>query len=278
MNISYREIKPSVQLQDYIDCYWVQSFGGKTGDQSPAQRCLPLGMLEILVLVDDGCCEVSVNNEWQKLPHIFLAGVYQDPVLWRCTGNARKFGIRLKPETFHLLFNIPAATMFSDFTPLENIIGYAANEFAEKLTGVQQLHELVAITETFLGSYLCGRSMENNYIMEAAKLIRSAKGDISVEQVSDSVYVSMRQLQRSFRNTIGTSPKTYGRIIRFRNTFRAIRQLDRAGGWAGLSYTMGYADQAHLIREFKTFSGVIPQVMLTSGAQIHGLGEPGSLI
>lgn len=273
MNITYQEIKPSAALQPYVDAYWLQSFNGAPNEISPDQFCIPFGTAEIIVTLDDGICEINANGQWYMLPNIFICGMYQDTVIWRAGGNTRKFGIRLKPETFPMLFKASSAVLYSDYTLLENIIGNEANLLAERLVEAPDLSAIIRHTEAFLLARVNKHKQAHNYTIEAAKLIRSARGDISVEELSKSVYVSVRQLQRSFQREIGISPKTYQRIIRFRNAYRDMQQLQQTGGWAGLSYGLGYADQAHFIREFKAFSGFIPSALLSNKTHIHALAE-----
>ena len=111
---------------------------------------------------------------------------------------------------------------------------------------------------------------DRDYTIEAVKLIRSTRGNISMDDVCRQVYVSPRQLQRSFRTTLGTGPKTYMRIIRFRNAFNQIQRLEQHGGWAGLSYELGYSDQAHFIRDFKEFTGTVPSLLKNKQVTYHG--------
>lgn len=270
MNIVYEEIKPSAGLQPYVDSYWQQTFSDTNGQVSPEQRCVPFGMTELIVHLDDNHCEVCMNGVWSKLPKIFLAGIYRDAVLWRSPGNTRKFGIRLKPETFHMLFKAPASKLFSDYTSFDNLEVKDALPLAEKLGTAKTLHEAAAIAEQYLMQRLRQYSLENNYLIEAVRIIRQNRGDISIEELSRSVSVSPRQLQRTFKDQFGTSPKTYLRIIRFSNAYKDMFTLQETEGWAGLSYYLGYSDQAHFIREFKEFSGTMPKVMLLNEGQIFG--------
>jgi AraC-like DNA-binding protein len=91
-------------------------------------------------------------------------------------------------------------------------------------------------------------------------LLRGARGTVGVREVAAALGVGQRRLQRAFDRSVGLSPKVLGRVLRFR---QAIRQLDASGdrrpvSWAALAVAAGYADQAHLIREFKTLAGVTP--------------------
>lgn len=69
--------------------------------------------------------------------------------------------------------------------------------------------------------------------------------------------MSLRQLQRLFREYVGVSPKWV--IQRYRLLDAAERVA--AGttiDWADLSLDLGYADQAHFIRDFKKLVGRSP--------------------
>jgi AraC-like DNA-binding protein len=60
-----------------------------------------------------------------------------------------------------------------------------------------------------------------------------------------------------FRRTFGMPPKTFARVLRFDAAVRRLRS-GRVTGWADLAASCGYADQAHLAREFRALSGSPP--------------------
>ena len=68
---------------------------------------------------------------------------------------------------------------------------------------------------------------------------------------------SVRDVQRLFAAMVGITPKWM--IQRYR-LHEAIAQLERAGShdWADLAALLGYADQAHFIRDFRTVVGCTP--------------------
>jgi len=273
MKITYQEFKPSAALQLYVDAYWLLSFEGASGEYSPDQYCIPIGMAEIVITIDDGEYDINAGGNWFPLPDMLMCGVYNDKVAWRANGTTRKFGIRLKPETLHMLFHAPSSLLYTDYTDLENIVGKNAKLFVEQLAEASDTQILISRTEAFLKMQLNRHKQEHNPLIEAVRLIRSSKGSISVDTICRSVYVSPRQLQRSFQKEMGLTPKAYQRLIRFRNVYRDMQSLHTAGGWAGLSYNLGYADQAHLIRDFKAFTGFVPTELLSRKSHVYGLAE-----
>ncbi|MDF2191455.1 helix-turn-helix transcriptional regulator [Paraflavitalea sp. CAU 1676] len=267
MIISYKEFLPSVALQPYVENYWYQVFDGDAAEDSPAQVCLPLGMVQIIIHVYQQDCRVLVDGNWQKLPDAFFVGIYKDAVTWRTKGCSVCFGVNLKPEIFARLFNVPAAALFNDYTDIGNLMNAGITEMAERMYGVTNAAELILIAESSLLQRIGHSRQRGHYLDQAASIIRESKGNISIESLCKDLYVSERQLQRSFRDVLGTSPKTYTRIIRFRNVYRHVRHsAEKKISWASLSYDYGYADQAHFIRDFKEFSGVNPTLIEKNGA------------
>ncbi|MCW4469952.1 AraC family transcriptional regulator [Flavobacterium sp. MFBS3-15] len=254
MNIHYYEFPPAPHLAPHVECYWVQEFDGEPAEESPVQRCVPLGMLEVLIHPDTNICDILLDDAWEPLPRAFFHGIYSKPVYYKMKGKARIFGIRFKPETFSMLFNVPAASFYCNFVALEAFFGKEIQDLHLPLYGMDN-EGIVEHCNLFLSGRLEQMKFRHHYITRAADMIRRSKGNISIGEVSNSIAVSMRQLQRGFKESMGTSPKGYLRIIRFRNALTALEDVHR---WADITYALGYADQAHFIREFKEFSGEAP--------------------
>jgi len=72
-----------------------------------------------------------------------------------------------------------------------------------------------------------------------------------------STGLSARQLERKFARNLGISPKTFARVVRFKSVVAAAGRPDPPD-WVRLAGDFGYADQPHLVREFKIFSGLTP--------------------
>ena len=65
-----------------------------------------------------------------------------------------------------------------------------------------------------------------------------------------------RRFGQLFSESVGLSPKRWLRLRRFQ---RALASAHRADvDWASAAIELGYADQAHLTREFRAFAGITP--------------------
>ncbi len=78
-----------------------------------------------------------------------------------------------------------------------------------------------------------------------------------VTALAEAFGVPERRLQRLFAEYVGVSPKW---VIRRARLLEAARRADAGDvvDWAALALDLGYADQAHLTRDFTATLGVPP--------------------
>jgi AraC-like DNA-binding protein len=61
-----------------------------------------------------------------------------------------------------------------------------------------------------------------------------------------------------FKKQVGVTPKQYLRIIRFQKAIQELEQGASFFDWSRLALQSGFYDQAHLIHDFREFSGFTP--------------------
>ncbi|MGH3926723.1 MAG: helix-turn-helix domain-containing protein, partial [Pseudonocardiaceae bacterium] len=98
------------------------------------------------------------------------------------------------------------------------------------------------------------------------QLLRSS-GNVPVRRLAEGTGWSRRHLLTRFRDQIGLAPKPAARVLRFR---RAADLLVPGSGAAGgsdlpasrsiadVAAECGYADHAHLVRDFRALAGCTP--------------------
>lgn len=78
-----------------------------------------------------------------------------------------------------------------------------------------------------------------------------------VGRLAATACLGKKQFERTFLASVGMNPKEYARVVRFQKTLWMMQNGRTAD--AGTAYAAEYADQSHLIREFRTFSGFTPR-------------------
>lgn len=100
----------------------------------------------------------------------------------------------------------------------------------------------------------------------AMALVDRIRGDRAIRHVGDFARaegMTVRALQRLFAAYVGVGPKWI--ILRYR-IHEALSRAEASGpvDWAALAADLGYADQAHLVRDFTATVGVPPTTYATT--------------
>jgi methylphosphotriester-DNA--protein-cysteine methyltransferase len=139
--------------------------------------------------------------------------------------------------------------------PLADLVSQGMlSRVEEQLAAAGNNLQRVSIIEQFLLSRLMPLPRDLR-IHEAVQKIKLAQGNLQISKLPKELYMSQDSFEKKFRRIIGTSPKQYARIIRFRNLIFSHSASNRL---TDLAHTSGYFDQAHFIKDFRTFTGQAP--------------------
>ncbi|MEV0096463.1 helix-turn-helix domain-containing protein [Streptomyces sp. NPDC050738] len=128
---------------------------------------------------------------------------------------------------------------------------------AESVLAPSGEDDRVAALDAYLLALAPAPDAQATRAMELADLIRRDRTIRRVEELAAGEGVSARSLQRLFSAYVGVSPKWV--ILRYR-IHEALERAETQSAidWAGLAAELGYADQAHLTRDFTATIGVPP--------------------
>jgi AraC-like DNA-binding protein len=133
--------------------------------------------------------------------------------------------------------------------PLEDIWGAFAREVLSRIEDVQ---DPIPQIESVLLAML--RPVEKDQVLDQAlDYILRSNGAAQVKDLASNAGIPRRHLERVFLRSVGIGPKLFSRIVRFQHLLRAPQR-----DWARMAADSGYFDQAHLIRDFRQFTGQTP--------------------
>lgn len=233
----YREYMPSKALSPFIRCFWEMT------EYSRPVMIIPDTCMDIVFsfcgeeLTDCGFC--AVDDSTNVLDKV----------------NITQFGIRFyawsaclfTPESF-------SGTKGSSFDA-RNFFPDIYSSLLPLIINERSTEKRIDICEKYLYSRLdLGRLNPN--VMNGIYSIISSKGTIKTAELTRETAVSVRQLERSFSETIGISPKLFSSLIRYQLVWQELRN----GTYSPLDITekFGYSDQSHLLRNFRRFHSMLP--------------------
>jgi transcriptional regulator GlxA family with amidase domain len=122
---------------------------------------------------------------------------------------------------------------------------------------------------------------EARQVVQVAALAEHDRSVSRVEQLATAAGTSVRTLQRLFDTHVGVSPSFVIRRWRLIDAAEAARRAlddgDEWRGWAPVAAELGYADQAHLTRDFRRHLGTSPgEYLARAGAGVGRGSHAGS--
>jgi len=251
--MKYSEVIPHGRAAFIVKSYWELSYGRNEMSEHP-EPVLPDGSVEIIFDFRDRFLTYQKSGSVEVQPRSVIAGQFTTSLMIGPSGDTDMFGIRLRPEAGFALLGISMAEIRDQIIDLKSVFGSRESELFERLAAVADFNTRIMIFEDFLAS--CGEVAVSVEMRACVSAQRSASGSMSVGDCAAYLNWSERRLERAFNEQIGLSPKLFARIIRFQTFLDSIGSKDSTMLDGALK--AGYYDQAHMIKDFRNFTGVTP--------------------
>jgi AraC-like DNA-binding protein len=255
----HQEITPQLVLQDAIKCFWYDRMD--FGAEPTSFEVQPDGYAEIIFHFGGGC-SVATAGGLQALPSPFMMGLLNQPALFYAQNRLEIIGIRCFPWTVFELLSLPAGA--GGVRVFEHPIAQLHRTLSKWIETGQVAEALAQVQSYFLAARL---PMANDQLLiKAGAAMSEAKGTLPVSQVAAAAHATVRTLERKFKQAAGYTVKDVSGLMRFEQVRNRLWQQP-AANLAGLAQEIGYADQAHLSREFKRYSGTTPAAFARKAKQ-----------
>jgi AraC-like DNA-binding protein len=202
-----------------------------------------------------GSVTYSVEEIQNRLPVSVITGLRKSTRLINYSTNTTMLLVIFKEGGAAAFFNESLHELFGISLSLDNLIPYRKlAEIEEQLAEAKNNRLRIYIIERFLIAKL-KTSRPDLLIFNAIQKIKSAQGDIRIKDLLTGLYISQDPFEKRFRKLIGTSPKQFASIVRMRNL---IDNYSKTSSLTHTAYSAGYFDQAHFIKDFRSFTGQAP--------------------
>jgi AraC-like DNA-binding protein len=228
--MKYEEIKTDGYLSNFVKCFW----NSETLTKSSEHTILPDGYFDLIV---------EIKNK--KISSIKLTGIWTVPIDIKTEIQTEVFAVRFKPLAIELLENInlkallnSSINLSTDFIGIDNLAFDNLKDFCKHIE-----------------NYLQNRIEKTNPINDLKiRLFNEIfKREVfNVQELSEKVFWTSRQINRYFNCNFGLSLKEYLKILRCNQTYKAISNNR-------LTLQSNYFDQSHFIKEIRKYTGVTPK-------------------
>ena len=239
--LSHRRFHPSDGLAEYVEHYWSVEWDLRGREPYKAET-LPHPNVHI-VFDSDGAAKVG-GPTTAKFSRIL-------------DGVGGVFAVKFTPGGFHP-FNRGDMTKLANRTArLAEVFPDAGEELAAKIFSETSVEARIPLLEEFLSSFNIEPDADVKLINEIVYTTARDREILRVEDLVDRYGIGLRSLQRMFAKYVGVNPKW---VIQRYRLHEAAEQLASANveSYADLALELGYSDQSHFLRDFKSIVGVSP--------------------
>lgn len=232
--------RPGGALARFVSHYWLS-----LDSRASTYTALPDGCLDLVLEVDGSGCQ-----SW-------VYGTTTLPTDIRCSPGRHYLGVRFKPGQSRHFIRAAADELTDSRADLDALIRFPADTIGAHITS----GELFAHLDRALSALLRKSPPEASYVDHVVQHIESARGQVRIKEVAARVGKSPRQLERSFRETVGVSSKLYSMITRLRHAADLIAS-PAPRTLSAIAMDAGYSDQSHMSHDFVRLAGVSPGELL----------------
>jgi AraC-like DNA-binding protein len=276
----YREFLPCAALQAEVYAFFSFVGGPRLASpQRPVLREIPFweatfcspqfadGHISMVFELGRTC---DAHGDWYD-DAIALGGTVIGPMtgVGRTEGNSRPemIGVYFRPGGVNGFIPVGPSELIDRGVAIEALWGSPATLVTCELRELDEATRIDRL-ESMLLARLATRHRHGGSIdvRGLATTIRRRRGRWTVQDMARAAGVSRQHLTREFREQIGISPKLYSRLSRFHAAlaYAGSPSVD----WAHAAAEAGFADQSHMIAEFRQFSGLTPHA-LAQGQWFH---------
>ncbi|OBK34350.1 AraC family transcriptional regulator [Mycobacterium sp. 1245111.1] len=219
-------------------------------------RALPRGAVTLVIDVGerqqldfyaaDGSTRLTV-------PSAFITGSHTASYVSEMPAGQPAMAVHFRPGGAYPFLRMPLSDLENAYIGLDDIWGSAGIELHERLIDAPTAAARFGILEAFLLSQPCS-SVRRHPGVAAALAAIEANPSIRMAELRHLVGMTTKRLVALFRAEVGLSPKAYARVRRLQASLRLLGSMSGAR----VAAEAGYFDQAHFVREFRSFTGMTP--------------------
>ncbi|WP_137939735.1 helix-turn-helix domain-containing protein [Chitinivorax sp. B] len=251
-------VPPPPVLQPFIHDILIDHLGG--GELHLPAKPQP----QLIAYLQGGSAYLGGDGLRHPLPRVVVTGPCRLPHLTFPQPGTQYLMLTFRHGCFERFFDMPVDWLIDQYVGLDSVIGReVAMPLLDRLEQATQPMQWVQELTGWLFDAMCRRQGPMAWFpgLTLNDLIGRA------DALADRLNLSTRQLERRFKLAYGMPFRDFRRIARFGLGFAHLvtvpnDSLPARGMWARLAQDLGYFDQAHFDRDFRTFVGVSPSQFL----------------
>ncbi|MDQ2865980.1 MAG: AraC family transcriptional regulator [Candidatus Eremiobacteraeota bacterium] len=262
-------IAPSGPTKAYVQTLW---WNRREAGIPAGEHLLPTGSAQLVVALHDGTFAWSsgtTSGAWSG------AVLHGPQAAWYRSGPKLRgvvVGASFHPEAAASLFGVAAVALAGEHLSLETLWGAEAERIRQRIAATGTPRDALEELDRSIARHIRRPLLMHPSTAAALHDAWDAERPFRLRSFARESGYSQKLVIGRFAQSVGFTPSRYFRIRRFARVLKTLAELTAcdnatAPSLARIAVDNGYADHAHLDREFRELAGVVPSAYRALNAQ-----------
>jgi AraC-like DNA-binding protein len=263
----FRYIPPSPPLQEFVRDYLIAHFTFDKNQEIPFKPYSPKPE-QTITFLPKGNLMVSdpMNDQTQVAPVTSICGQQVSRYNFYLTSEYQMLRVHFQPGALYRLLRIPLTEFTDCWFDATTVISREILEVNERLAHCMNYPQMIDVIEHYLQSKINKVTEDTHPLDDVAACIFTNPSRFSLDWLANQACLCPRQFNRKFTKRMGVGPKLYSRVVRFYKAYQ-YREAHPQEDWLSIALLFGYVDYQHMVKDFKEFANVTPNLWIKQDNQ-----------
>jgi AraC-like DNA-binding protein len=222
-------------------------------------------------VLPDACTKMIFELAPMPWPSCYVVGTQLTPMIYTLAGEVDRIGVRFRLGMAAYFLDRPLAGMSGRYGSFEHLGLEGGEEIVRRVRDAPSFAARAGMLDEWLLSRLSLLQPDIDQVSETSRLAQALLRGMAPPALAEMMGWSERRLQRVCRDRFGASAASLHRFHRFE--ILQSRLAREPIPLAALAADLGFADQAHMAREFRSFAGTTISSFVREQAAVGNLQD-----
>jgi AraC-like DNA-binding protein len=257
-----KRIKPSSLVSQYIKEYLLVHLIFDPKEPVPV-KAYPINPKTGITFQCKGCltAETPLSNLTEKRPPVNIFTISSSRQNFYQTHEFMLVNVEFHPGKLSAFLKTNINDIPNGNLDASLILGDEVEIVNDRLANAGDYKDIPFILDDYFTKKINQIKFENLFIENTGRNILNNPSGFRLDDAAKSACMSHRSFEYQFLEKFGVTPKYFARISRFYQAYEQ-KELSPKLDWLSVAVQNGYSDYQHLVKDFKQFAEVTPNIFL----------------
>ena len=207
-----------------------------------------------------------LTAETRMASQVSICGQQVSRYNFHLTSEYLMLRVHFQPGALYRLLRIPLSQFTDGWVDAQAVISRGVSEVNERLASCLNYAQMIAVVEDYLINKIKKITATKHPLDNIASSLFTNPSRFSLDWLAKQSCLCPRQFNRKFTERMGVGPKLYSRVVRFYKAYQ-YKETHPQDDWLTIALLFGYTDYQHMVKDFKEFAQVTPNLWINQDNQ-----------